>query len=157
MTVYYCRPILKSLCQGARIAFIRQFRRMSQQTLGERIGIKSKTVRNLICRMERKDRDVSPDRLKKIAEVLDVNIKMIERWSFRDPEQLYYELLWFEELCPGITLRKDSVSNIKNDTFKTLMQKYPEWREMKTRYVKGKITYDEYLNWKLGSFKSEES
>ena len=80
---------------------------------------------------------------------------MIERWSFRDPEQLYYELLWFEELCPGITLRKDDISNIKNDTFKTLMQKYPEWREMKTRYVKGKITYDEYLNWKLGSFKKE--
>ena len=151
--VYYSNPVLKSLSQGDRIAFIRQVRRMSQQTLGEKIGIKSNRVRNMICRMERKDRAVKPDRLKKIAEVLDVNIKMLERWTFKDPEQLYYMLLWIEELCPGMAFRKDNELCVKNEPHKTLLRKYPEWREMKTRYVKGLIDYDEYLDWKLGKYK----
>ena len=151
--VYYSNPVLKSRSQRDMIAFIRQVRRMSQQTLGEKIGIKSNRVRNMICRMERKDRAVKPDRLKKIAEVLDVNIKMLERWTFKDPEQLYYMLLWIEELCPGMAFRKDNELCVKNETHKTLLRKYPEWREMKIRYVKGLIDYDEYLDWKLGKYK----
>jgi len=157
MAVYYSLPKLKSLTQGSRIAFIRQLRHMSQQTFGEKIGIHSDGIRNLVCRYERKDRDIKRDRLKKMAEVLDVNIKMIERWDFRDPEQLYYELLWIEELCPGMILRKDSSDNPENGTYKVLLEKHTEWRKMKTKYVKGSITYEEYLDWKLGRYKGSEA
>ena len=148
MAVYYTQPKLKGLTQGSRIAFIRQLRRMSQQSFGEKIGMSREHLRSRICRYEKHDRDIKPERLKKMAEVLDVNIKMIERWDFRDPEHLYYELLWIEELCPGMILRKDGIVNPENDTYKSLLDKHIKWREMKTKYVKGSITYEEYLDWK---------
>lgn len=156
MAVYYSNPKLKSLTQGSRIAFIRQLRRMSQQTFGEKIGMSREHLRSRICRYEKHDRDIKPDRLRKMAEVLDVNIKMIERWDFRDPEQLYYMMLWFEELCPGMILRKNSIVTPENETYRALLEKYAEWREMKTKYVKGSISYEEYLSWKLGRYKETE-
>ena len=53
-------------------------------------------------------------------------------------------------------MRKDSSVNAENDTYKALLEKHTEWRKMKTKYVKGSITYEEYLNWKLGKYKESE-
>ena len=152
MVVYYSHPVLKSLSQGDRIAFARQLKRMSQQKLGEKIGIKSNRVRNLVCRMERKDRNIKPERVRKIAEVLKVNPKMLERWTFRDPEDLYYEMLWVEELCPDFIFRNTVRIDPKNPTHKALSEKYTEWKEMRRLYGDGKIEYEEYWDWKLGKY-----
>ncbi len=152
MAVYYSRPKLRSLSQGSRIAFIRQVRHMSQQVFGERIGLGKDHARTLVCRYEVQDRDIKPERLKKIAEVLNVDMKMIERWNFRDPEHLYYELLWVEELCPDLFYRYTGTSIPNNDTHRVLSEKYSEWREMKTKYLKEYITYEKYLDWKFGKY-----
>lgn len=152
MAVYYSHPQLKNLSQWSRIAFIRQVRRMSQQVFGEKIGLNKTHARTLVCRYEVHDRDIKPDRLDKIAEVLNVNKKMIERWDFHDPEQLYCELLWIEELCPDLFYRYTRTANPINETHRVLGTKYAEWREMKTKYLKEYITYEKYLDWKLGKY-----
>ena len=154
MALKYIRPKLKSLSQGDRIAFVRQFRRMTQQELGERIGLKCKTkrVRNMICRIEKQDRDIAPEKVNKIAEVLDINPKMITRWTFRAPEELYCELLWIEELCPDLFYRYTRTANPINETHRVLGKKYAEWREIKTKYLKEYITYETYMDWKLGKY-----
>ncbi len=149
MALYYPQPILKSLSQGDRIAFVRQLKKMSQKKLGEEIGIKSNRVRNLVCRMERMDRSIRQDKVRKIAEVLDINPKMIERWAFREPEDLYYEMLWIEELCPDFILRNTIRINPKNPTHEILSEKYAEWKKMRRMYGDGKIDYEEYWDWKL--------
>ena len=152
MTTLYSLPKLKSLCQGARIAFIRQYRNMTQQVFGEKIGMSKTHARKLIGRYEVHDRNVKSDRLWKMAEVLDVNIKLIERWTFRDPEDLFYALLWIDELCPNIVIRNYLKSSSKNATTEALNKKYDEWRDMRKKYLRKCITYGAYLDWKLGKY-----
>lgn len=148
MAVYYARPKLKSLSQGNRIAFVRQLRKMSQQELGERLGMQVR-ARNQICRIERHNRDLRPDRLGKIAKILNVNEKMIKRWNYEDPEDLFYELLWVEELCPDFTFRNTVRQNPQNKTHEILSRRYAEWKEMRRKHADGKITFEEYWDWKL--------
>ncbi|MBO4456238.1 MAG: helix-turn-helix transcriptional regulator [Butyrivibrio sp.] len=156
MTTIYTLPKLKSLRQGARIAFIRQYRQMTLQVFGEKIGMSRKNARTMMTRYEINDRDIKPDRLKKMAQVLNVNIHMIERWNFRDPEQLFYALLWIDELCPNIVIRNCLKGATKNATTEALNKKYDEWRDMRKKYLRKYITYRKYLDWKLGSYTEPE-
>lgn len=149
MAVYYSKPVLKSLSQGDRLAFIRQFRRMTQFELGNKIGITGDRVRNQICRIERQNRDLRPERLEKIAEVLDINVAMLRRWDFENPEDLFYQSLWVEELCPDFQLRCLNAEDAKNPTHALLKEKYRTWRVMRNRYIDDKITFEEYWEWKL--------
>ena len=148
MTVYYSRPRLQSLSQGDRLAFVRKFRRISQQELGERIGIRVR-ARNQICRIERTSRDLRPDRLEKIAEVLNVNTNMLKRWNFENPEDLFYALLWTEALCPDFMFRYTAKQTPQNKTHAFLSERYAEWKKMRRRYLDGRISFEEYWDWKL--------
>lgn len=152
MTTIYTLPKLKSLRQGARIAFIRQYRQMTQKALGIKVGMTPVSVGRMMNKIEVHDRDISPDRLKKMAEVLDVNIHMIERWDFKDPEQLFYALLWIDELCPNIVVRNTLKGKLNNETMKVLNKRYAEWRDMRRKYLHKYITYPKYLDWKLGKY-----
>ena len=149
MAVYYSRPRLKSLKQGDRLAFVRQFRRMSQQELGERIGMPPVHARTLVCRLEKHDRDLKPDRLEAIATVLNVNAAMLKRWDFEDPADLYYQLLWIEELCPDYHFRHSIRTRPENKTHAFLNEKYEAWKEMRRKYGDLRISFEEYWEWKL--------
>lgn len=149
MTVYYSRPKLKSLAQGDRLAFVRQFRRMSQQELGEKIGMPPKNARRLIGRIETHNRDITPERLNRISQALGVNAAMLKRWDYTDPSDLFYELLWIEELCYGFTLRNANSRQPGNHTHKYLLEHYAEWLKMRKKYAGGHISYEEYWEWKL--------
>ena len=149
MAVYYSRPKLTSLKQGDRLAFVRQFRRMSQQQLGERIGMPPAHARTLVSRLEKHDRDLKPDRLEAIAAVLNVNAAMLKRWDFKDPADLYYQLLWIEELCPDFMFRNTIRQTTKNKTHEFLSERYADWKKMRRRYLDGRIDFEEYWEWKL--------
>ena len=149
MAVYYSRPKLESLSQKDRLSFIRQVRHLSLKELGMKMGIPSSQSKYRIWRMERKGRDIPPDVRSKVCEALDINPKMLEKWSFRDPEDLYYMLLWMEELYPDFVLKNISRISPKTDTIKALAKRYAEWKVMKKKYADGKITYEEYWDWKL--------
>ena len=149
MQGYYSRPFLKSLSQGDRLTFIRQFRHVSQQELGTRIGIRGERARNQICRIERTSRNLRPDRLKKIAEALNINIAMLRRWDFENPEDLFYQSLWVEELCPDLQFRYTVPGSPQNPTHRLFKEKYKEWKVKRSLYIDGRITFDEYWEWKL--------
>ena len=42
-------------------------------------------ARTLVCRLEKHDRDLKPDRLEKMTNVLNINAAMLKRWDFEDP------------------------------------------------------------------------
>ena len=61
---------LKNLTVGSRISYIRRFRGMTQQELGNAIGIKGTKARNIICRYERTGRVPRDGVLKEIAKTI---------------------------------------------------------------------------------------
>ena len=52
MRLTYLKPVLKELSQGARIAFSREFRHLTQDDVAEKIGLNSKARRRTITRYE---------------------------------------------------------------------------------------------------------
>ena len=54
MTTIYTLPKLKSLRQGARIAFIRQYRQMTQKALGVKVGMTSVSVGRMMNKIDQK-------------------------------------------------------------------------------------------------------
>ncbi|MBR0131479.1 MAG: helix-turn-helix transcriptional regulator [Lachnospiraceae bacterium] len=149
MPTVYSKPMLTSLKQGARIAFIRKLRHISQPEFARLTGNMTSTGRNLICRYERTNRTPKPFKLKRFAEVLDVNIRMIEKYDFSNPADLFYVMLWMEELCPNFTIERHRLEGTMNESQRVLSEKYLEWQTMKKKYDTGKISFDEYWNWKL--------
>ena len=53
MRVLYLKPKLKDLSQGSRIAFIRQFRFMSQDDVSEKLGLSGECKRRTMTRYEK--------------------------------------------------------------------------------------------------------
>ena len=148
--VYYSRlPRLRSLSCGARIAYIRQFRGMTQQCLGEAIGLEKEKVRNRVCRYEKDGRIPKRDRLVKIAEVLSVSEGMLRNYDFRDPTDFIYEVLWIEELFPEMDIVLHKGNLLEYETCECFSLFYKEWRKMQKNLQKGMISRREYVEWKL--------
>ncbi len=53
MRLIYTKPILKDLSQGSRIAFVRQFRLMTQDEVSDKLGITGECKRNCIKKGKR--------------------------------------------------------------------------------------------------------
>ena len=148
--IYYARiPTLTSLSCGARIAFARQFRGMTQQKLGEAIGLKSDKVRNRVCRYEKGGRVPKTDRLERIAEVLGVSEGMLRNYDFREPTDFVYEALWIEEMFPAMNITLHKGTSLEYETCECFIPFYKEWRRMQISLQEGKITKRDYIEWKL--------
>lgn len=88
MKYVYFKPELENLSQGKRIAFVRQMRRMTQDEVSEKIGLAGECKRRTMVRYERGDRIPKDDRLLEIANILNVNIKCLKEYDFRNDEDL---------------------------------------------------------------------
>lgn len=75
MQYIYLKPQLKNLSQGERIAFVRQFRRMTQDEVSDKLGLDGENKRRSMVRYESGDRKPKENRLLEIAKILDVNKK----------------------------------------------------------------------------------
>ena len=80
MRVLYLKPKLKDLSQGARIAFIRQFRFMSQDDVSEKLGLSGECKRRTMTRYEKGERNPKEDRTKIIAGILNINYNAIKKY-----------------------------------------------------------------------------
>ncbi len=149
MATVYSKPILRSMRVGDRISFIRKLRHLSQPEFARKTGLITSNGRNLICRYERTDRIPKPYKLECFAEVLDINIRMIEPYDFSDPSDIYYVMLWMEELCPNFTLNRHRMDGDMNESQRVLTGRFMSWQYMKKKYENDEISYDEYWNWKL--------
>ena len=139
MNYVYLKPELENLSQGERISFARQMRRMTQDEVSEKLGLTGECKRRSMTRYERGDRIPKEDRLLEIAKILNVNVKCLKEFYFRNDEDMIYMLLWMVGISEYFSNRRDKI-----------IQKFMnEWKEMRRKRQEHEITYDEYIEWKL--------
>ena len=97
MQYIYLKPQLQNLSQGERIAFVRQFRRMTQDEVSDKLGLDGENKRRSMARYESGDRKPKENRLLEISNILKVNPKIIKEYNFQNQEDLIYMLLWLDE------------------------------------------------------------
>ena len=74
MKYVYLKPELDNSSQGEKIAFVRQFRRLIQDNVSEKLGITGEAKRRTMTRYERGDRTPKKNRLLEIGNILNVNL-----------------------------------------------------------------------------------
>ena len=147
MRLMYLKPKLKDLSQGSRISFIRQFRQLTQDDLADKLKLNGERKRRTIARYESGTRIPKDDRLLEIANILDVSINSIKEYDFKETVDIIYILMWLEELYPEYQI-KLSITYY-NDNALLISEFMKEWNEMRLKRTKRKITYEEYIEWKI--------
>ena len=148
MQYIYLKSQLKNLSQGERIAFVRQFKRMTQDEVSDKLGLDGENKRRSMARYESGDRKPKENRLLEIANILKVNSKIIKEYNFQNQEDLIYMLLWMEEQYPRMSLDFNILEYLQ-DQNKLLLNFMDEWNDMRRKRLSHEITYDEYVEWKF--------
>ncbi len=143
MYTFYTYPELKDLSVGSRIAFVRKFRRKTQDNISKELGLTSDNRRRTMTRYEKGERNPKEERTREIANILDVSYNSIKYYDFSNKSDLFYLLMWIEELYPNFGFKMNLQSDEK------ISNAFIEWNEMKKKRLNEEITYEEYIEWKL--------
>lgn len=149
MRLIYSKPKLKDLTQGSRIAFARQFRKMTQDEVSKKLGLEGKSKRVNITRYEKGERNPKEDRIMEIANILKINLKSIEKYDFSNSLDIVYFFFWLEELYPKINVDLELSEQFQNKTDALVDNFIKLWKEMKQKRKNREISYEEYIEWKL--------
>ena len=149
MRLIYSKPKLKDLTQGSRIAFARQFRKMTQDEVSKKLGLEGKSKRVNITRYEKGERNPKEDRIMEIANILKINPKSIEKYDFSNSLDIVYFFFWLEELYPKINVDLELSEQLQNKTDALVDNFLKLWKEMKEKRKNREISYEEYIEWKL--------
>ena len=149
MRVLYTKPVLKDLSQGSRIAFARQFRRVSQDYVSDNLGLTGECKRRTMTRYEKGERNPKDDRTLEISKILNVNFNSIKKYDFNNPIDLIYIFLWLEKLIPNYQIDWSIIQNVKNKDVLTYKSFIDEWNVMRKKRKYREISYEEYIEWKL--------
>ena len=149
MRVLYTKPVLKDLSQGSRIAFIRQFRLMSQHTVADKLGLQHANKRRIMTRYEKGSRNPKEERTIEIAKILNIEYNAIKKYDFREPIDLIYQLMWMEELIPNYQIDLSIIPNTKSKDILIYKKFIDEWNVMRKKRKYREISYEEYIEWKL--------
>lgn len=133
MRLIYTKPKLKDLSQGSRIAFIRQFRLMTQDDVSDRLGLTGECKRRTMTRYEKGGRNPTIARTKLIAELLNVNYYAIKQYNYKEPLDFIYTLLWIEELLPKYNLDLSKVPRINDNNILFLKSFFDEWNVIREK------------------------
>ena len=139
---------------GARIRKIRMFRNITQKELGCRLGYGENSADVRIAQYESGQRTPKQETLIRIAEILEVDVRNFLSPGIATMDELMETLFWMDEENRGLFhlfLLNDSESEIVGITMrdKKTMSYLQEWMEKKQKLDNGKITEEEYLEWKL--------
>lgn len=149
MRLLYTKPKLKDMSQGSRIAFARQFRLMTQDSLSDKLGLTGECKRRTMTRYEKGNRNPKEDRAREIAKILDVNYSAIKKYDFIETIDIIYYLMWLEELLPNYQIDLSNVANVDEKQIVIIKKFVSEWSIIRNKRQKREITYNEYINWKL--------
>lgn len=149
MRYVYLKPELNDLSQGSRIAFVREFRYMTQDNVSDKLGLTGECKRRSMARYERGDRVPKEARLKEIANILNVNVKCLKEYDFRNEEDMIYVLLWMEELYPRMNIDLGFSETLQKESDNKFKRFFEEWNAMKEKRVNLELSYDDYVEWKL--------
>ena len=149
MRYVYLKPELKDLSQGSRIAFAREFRYMTQDNVSDKLGLTGECKRRNMARYERGDRVPKEERLQEIANILNINVKCLKEYDFKNEEDMIYILLWMEELYPRMNIDLGLSESLPKESDIKLKRFFEEWNAMKEKRVDLELSYDDYVEWKL--------
>ena len=145
MRLIYSKPKLKDLTQGSRIAFARQFRKMTQDEVSKKLGLEGKSKRVNITRYEKGERNPKEDRIMEIANILKINPKSIEKYDFSNSLDIVYFFFWLEELYPKINVNLELSEQFQNETDALVDNFIKLWKEMKQKRKNREISYEEHI------------
>ena len=140
--IIHSMPILDDLSQGSRIAYIRQFRNLSQDDVSDSLGLTGESKRRTMTRYEKGDRTPKEKRLKELSKILLTNINMIKAYNFKSESDIVYLLLWLEIKCPKLRIDIET----KNEKFDKFLE---TWNKMRLKYQAVKIKLEDYIEWKI--------
>lgn len=149
MRLLYTKPELDDLSQGSRIAFARQFRFMTQDQVSDKLGLTGECKRRTMTRYEKGDRNPKDDRTLEIAKILNVSFNAIKKYDFKNPIDIFYTLMWLEELIPRYQIDLSNVPNINDDNINQIKNFINDWELIRNKRFKREISYEEYIEWKL--------
>ena len=149
MRFLYTKPELDDLSQGARIAFARQFRYMTQDDVSDKLGITGECKRRTMTRYEKGDRNPKDYRIFEIAQILNVNVNAIKKYDFKNPIDILYLLMWLEEYIPKYQIDISKVPNVREENIVKFKNFINEWNLMREKRNNREISYEEYIEWKL--------
>ena len=160
---------------GNKIKLIRNFRGLTQKELGIKIGFDEKSADNRIAQYETNYRVPKKDLLKKIAKVLNVNPNNFLGAVSGSAEDIMLTFFWMDEENRGMinlfpliknqkkpgTLSDTAVHYNDSDAWPAhspigmyldygIVDNYiKKWSTKKEELKNGKITNNDYLEWKL--------
>lgn len=149
MRLLYTKPELKDLSQGSRIAFVRQFRLMTQDEVSDKLGLTGECKRRTMTRYEKGERNPKDDRTYELSKILKVNYNAIKKYDFKDQSDILYTLMWLEELLPRYQIDLSRIPSINDDNIIKFKEFINELEEMRTKWFKREISYEQYVEWKL--------
>lgn len=147
---------------GNKIRVLRRFRGMTQKELGIAIGLPNNGADNRITQYENNYRIPKKEVLSEIARALQVNPELFQMESSGSLQDFIYALLWLEEERPG-SIRLFQVEQHADNcqssfsgnpigiyfNSPTMNEFLNEWLVRKQELAEGKISKDDYLEWKF--------
>lgn len=149
MRLMYTRPVLRDLSQGSRIAFVRQFRQMTQDEVSDKLGITGENKRRTMTQYEKGNKNPKEERTKIIANILDVNFNLIKKYDFKNKTDIVYIIMWLEEIIPNYKIDLSDIPYVRDRNLLFYENIIFEWTQMREKREKREISYAEYIEWKF--------
>lgn len=108
--MYFKKPTLNNLSQGARLEYVRRIRHMDMDDVADYFGFGGNDPHKTFNSYENNYRRPSKERLKDIAELYEVSINAIKEYDFSNPIDIVYFHMWLEEEFPYFEINFDSDS-----------------------------------------------
>lgn len=134
---------------GNKIKHIRNLRGLTQKEFGRLIGFDENTADVRVAQYESGTRTPKANLLRKMAEVLDVNICCLSEPSLYSAEEIMFSLFELDDNYPVKIL--DTPNEKHSVCFDSVLMDgfLAEWQTRKQELADGTITPEEYLEWKI--------
>ena len=143
------RQKLKNVSQGARLQYVREFRRLFKEDVADYFEFGGERKERTISRYENNSRVPSKERLEELAELYEVSPNAIKEYKYDDPIDQIYMFMWLEEQFPYYELILDYDAIKKTAYSMNVLNGIAEWMQMRVKRENYEITTDEYIEWKL--------
>lgn len=147
--MYFKKPTLNNLSQGARLECVRMIRHMNMDDVADYFGFGGNDPHKTFNSYENNYRHPSKERLKDIAKLYEASINAIKEYDFSNPIDVIYNLMWLEEEFPYYEINFDTDSYEKTEYNEIVQTVINEWKEMRDKRENYEISDEEYLEWKL--------
>lgn len=142
-----------SMAIGKRIRFFRRLRGMTQKELGRAVGFSSRTACVRIAQYEGGARTPKPELLKQISDALNVSEDALATPDLESAAGLMHTLFALEDasffnvfaLAGNIELWSDTEDDSVPLAVRAMLK---TWAELREKYMHGKISKEEYDQWR---------